>query len=453
MKPKLRTNRLTDAVLPGLWMGLMLGLFACQSAVRAQNFHLLVFADTDDPGLSAPNLMNISYLTEVAETVCQSTGMKNRMVVYKGADFLASRCDQVLATFRPDPNDVVFFYFMGHGWNNAETEEPMLLFKTQGQSPGIANSRNLKTVFEQLRRKGNRLTLAFGESCNSAINDRSRAKKGSGAVMNVSDYNVDQLRNLFLASQGAILLHTCKRGQKSNSSEDGGWFFTSFLDQFKRFTARSYKQQPAQWEPLLLASANATAEYAREQGAVQEPVFRVLTPELVRSVAAVSPTKPTRPMKAATETTELPAPSPPSPETGKSENTATVGEPGNTCAINRTAYNTMRSHLSYLENFRSRVMGMEAEAAANEFRKYYSTDRQEFFHQIPRKLNVGNLASGETKWFADISQETAELLDETAYYLDDPQFRNNAFRKLATPIVNLRSTVERVQDLLRRCKE
>ena len=188
---------------------------------KAQNFHLLVFADTEDPGLSAPNLMNISYLTEMADEVCKSTGMTNKMAVYKGKDFLASRYDQVISSFRPEPNDVVFFYFMGHGWNNSESEEPMLLFRAAGQSPGAANSRNLKVVFEQLRRKGSRLTLAFGESCNSAINDRSRAKPGGGRVMNASEIKVEQLRNLFLKSRAAILLHTCKRGQKSNSAKMG----------------------------------------------------------------------------------------------------------------------------------------------------------------------------------------------------------------------------------------
>lgn len=425
------------------------------STASAQSFHLLVFADTDDPGLSAPNLMNIAYLTEVADSICRTTGLKNRMTVYKGSDFLASRCDQVLTALRPEPNDVVFFYFMGHGWNNSETEEPMLLFKASGQSPGLTNSRNLKAVFEQLRRKGNRLTLAFGESCNSAINDRSRAKKGTGSVMNVSVFNPEQVKNLFLRSRMSILLHTCKRNQKSNSSEDGGWFFTSFLDQLKQFAAKPTRQ-PAQWEPLLLASAQATTEYAREQGAVQEPVFHIMTSAATNPSVTVKPSvAPVRPAAEPVTKTTLKAEIIPVPTSSSAETTAPADadDLGNTCVINRTAYNVIRGHLSFLENFRSRVMTMESETAATEFRKYYSADRQAFFQQVPQKLNVGNLGPAEVKWFEGISQETAELLAETAYYIDDPQFRNNAYSKLAVPIDNLRSTVDRVRDLLRRCKE
>ncbi|MCX6216947.1 caspase family protein [Spirosoma sp.] len=434
-------------------VGLIIFLFSFQPALYAQNFHLLVFADTDDPGLSAPNLMNISFLTEMSETVCQATGLKNRMAVYKGSDFLATRCDQVLTALRPEPNDVVFFYFMGHGWNNSETEEPMLLFKAAGQNPGPANSRNLKAVFEQLRRKGNRLTLAFGESCNSAINDRSRAKPGSVHVMNVSVNNPEQLKKLFLESRMSILLHTCKRNQKSNSSEDGGWFFTSFMEQFKQVVARP-SRQPAQWESLLQASTKATVDFAREQGAVQEPVFHILSAGTASAPTAVKPSRPMPGSVAATTASGTSA----APASDRDNTTGVVdpanaSELGNTCAINRTAYNAMRSHLSFLENFRSRVMTMDREAAAEEFRKYYSTDRKEFFHNAPQKLNVVNLVASEVKWFTERSDETAELLDDVAYYVNDAQFKTTAYSQLAIPIDNLRNTVERVKDLIRRCKE
>ncbi|WP_288427529.1 caspase family protein [uncultured Spirosoma sp.] len=383
--------------------------------------------------------MNIAYLTEMADSVCRRTGLKRRMIVYEGNEFRAGRCDQVLTSLRPEPDDVVFFYFMGHGWNNSETEEPMLLFKTEGQSPGMANSRNLKAIYEQLRRKGNRLILVFGESCNSAINDRSRAKKGSGVVMNVSVFSAEQLRNLFLRSRMTVLLHTCKRNQKSNSSEDGGWFFTSFLDQFKQATAAN-SRQPARWESLLSASAKATAAYAHEQGAVQEPVFRIETQAVVASG------RQTKPPATASELVSTSV----QKEANRPEVTTPAG--GNVCDINRTAFNAVRSHLSYLEAFRAKVTKMNSEEAADEFRHYYSPDRQVFFQQLAQKLNVTQLEPAEAAWFADVGKETSELLEETAYYLDDPHFRNNAYSKLAVPIDNMRSMVDRLQNLLRRCR-
>ncbi|RIV25423.1 hypothetical protein DYU11_08990 [Fibrisoma montanum] len=438
-------------------LGLHLSVFGLIQKTSAQTFHLLIFADTDDPGLSAPNLMNISFLTEMANDVCQATGLKNQMMVFKGKDFLASRCDQVLSNFKPEANDVVFFYFMGHGWNNSETEEPMLLFKTQGQSPGPTNSRNLKAVFEQLRRKGNRLTLAFGESCNSAINDRSKAKGHNTRIMNVSAIQAEQLKNLFLQSRASILLHTCKRGQKSNSSEDGGWFFTSFYDQFKQFTSKSFRQQPAEWRALLSASTQSTIEYAREQGAVQEPVFQIFATETVAgstgaAVATASPvstglSRVDSPSASVLEPSVSPVVTEPvsSPES--------TGDLTGICAINRVAFKALQSHLSYLKNFRGRVSTMEPDAAAEEFRKYYSTDRQEFFRLATQKLNVINLGPEDVAWFTKTCGETAELLDETNDYINDPQFRNIASSKLAIPIDNLGDTVARVQNLLRRCKE
>ncbi|GAB3709645.1 hypothetical protein GCM10027592_45960 [Spirosoma flavus] len=433
-----------------------------QSA-SAQTLHLLVFADTDDPGLSAPNLMNISFLTEMANDVSQATGLKNQMVVYKGKDFLASRCDQVLSSFRPEANDVVFFYFMGHGWNNSETEEPMLLFKTQGQSPGPTNSRNLKAIFDQLRGKGNRLTLAFGESCNSAINDRSKAKGHNSRIMNVSAIRAEQLKHLFLESRASIVLYTCKRGQKSNSSEDGGWFFTSFYDQFKQFTSKSLRQQPAEWQTLLKASTESTVEYAREQGAVQEPVFQVLTskagsPADVASgaVAIATTTGPAKPASTGlprNTASATPASAARPAGTESTSESANAGDLGNVCAINRVAYKTLQSHLVFLEGFRSRVNKMESGAAAEEFRNYYSTDKQEFFQQATKKLNVTELAPVQVNFLTEKCEETAELLDETFYYVDKPQFQTNAWSKLSTPIVNLRATIARIEFLLRHCKE
>lgn len=125
----------------------------------------------------------------------------------------------------------------------------------------------------------------------------------------------------------------------------------------------------------------------------------------------------------------------------------------NICGINRTAFNTLRSQLDYLDKFYKRVLSMEKEAAAEDFRKYYSTDRQEFFRQAPKKLNILKLNPSDVQWFTKTCEETSEILDDIIYYVDDNQFRNTAYSKLPIPIDNLRLTISSLQDLLRLCKE
>ncbi|PSL27448.1 caspase family protein [Dyadobacter jiangsuensis] len=425
---------------------------ASSEPVQSQNFHLIVFADTDDPGLSAPNRMNIANLELIVDTLCGTINLNKHVMIFRGNDFRATKCDQVISTLRPAAEDIVFFYFMGHGWNNSEREEPMLLFKSDGHSPGVTNSRNLGVIFDELRKKGARLTLAFGESCNSAINDRSKAKKGTGIALNVSDVNAEKLKELFLRSNMSIILQSCKRGQKSNSSEDGGWFFGTFIETYKQIVSNSEKQKPT-WEMLLTRTSEATSLYAAEQGARQEPVFHIYPAnnEAARKENSPNTKSPTPAANNTSKNEGIPAPL----QKGEPKKSSVDGHTetgGNKCAINLTAVSVLQQELRWLEKFKKDLLTMGDAKAVEEYKRYYEPGRQEFFKELVKKLNVGQLDASEVQWFSEISQETAEYLDDTAYYLNHPQFTMKASAKLGIPIENLRNAAARIQDLMRDCK-
>lgn len=412
----------------------------------SQTLHLIVFADTDDPGLSAPNKMNIANLELIVDTLCKSINLKNHTSIYKGNDFRAPQCDQVIASLHPAADDVVFFYFMGHGWNNMEREEPMLLFKSEGKSPGLTNSRNLGTIFEQIRKKGSRLTLVFGESCNSAINDRSRAKKGTGIALNVSDVNKEQLRNLFLRSRMNIMVQSCKQGQKSNSSEDGGWFFGSFIETYKETVSGSQKK-PAQWETLLTKTAEATRSYANEQGTLQEPVFRILKSEAATIKKPVEKQKIAQNQKAATaEPAEVSV-------NEKPVTTLTGDDMGNTCLINRNALSLLQQELTWMVNFKKGIHKIDQSQAAEEFQAHYEPGRQDFYKNLVQKLNLQHLKESKVKDFTEKTEETVSYLDDTAFYVNDPQFVMKAEAKLNAPIQNIQTIIAWVKELLNSCQE
>lgn len=431
----------------GHWLAalLLLGQLWTATPAHAQSLHLLVFADTEDPGLSSPNIANTAYLQTLAQEICTNLKLANKMVVYKGPAFEAANCDQVLADFGPGPDDIVFFYFMGHGWNNTQTDTPMLLFRAKGQSPSAVNSRNLSGIFEKLQKKGARLTLAFAESCNSALNDRSRARGITSRIANASDVSTEQLRNLFLRSQMSVLLHACKRGQKSNSSEDGGWFFGSFLESY-RYAVSTRNPEPASWEALLTNSARATADYAVEQGTVQEPVFHIYGKPMANTPALVL--KSGKALKAAGS-----VPVQPDPATGVAgEKTgADVDGLGDVCALNRVAFNVLLEEQAWLNQYYERIQELSKAEAVEQFQKHYDEPHRLFFQQLVQRLNAGGLAATQQKQLIQNGQDIADILDEIADNVKKPDFKMTSRSKLATPIDTIGAIIEQVRGLQRRC--
>ena len=261
MRKKIINIILLNAKLFGILLFLLLSLTS-----YTQTIYAIVVAGTNMPDavLSEGLTKSFKNIDHELELIPQYTNLKLKKYYLTGSDFSGNKLRNTIRNIHCTGNDVIFFYYLGHGfrYNNQTNQWPNIFV---GYNNNITNSqlRNTSIPFQwiinQLNSKGARLTITIDESCNSKINIPTPVEKeikGLGSLaLNIR--NPERYKELFEYSKGTISASSSKPGQTSVvSSDDGGYFTESFLEELKEQTAIS---SSADWRTLLEKTKERTA--------------------------------------------------------------------------------------------------------------------------------------------------------------------------------------------------
>lgn len=161
---------------------------------------------------------------------------------------------------KPGPNDIVVFYYAGHGFRMPKDGRPgpyidlrdVVLDATKRYQD---NSLSTEDIKDMVRKKGARLNLIISESCNDTITktnpmvkEPALAGKKGGFGMNWSTQNC---RDLFLnAMPTTILAAAASPYQLAISNSDfGGYFSTFFRNALE--TNLGYSKANVKWENIF----------------------------------------------------------------------------------------------------------------------------------------------------------------------------------------------------------
>lgn len=178
-----------------------------------------------------------------------------------GRDFNKQTVVNKINTFlTPGPNDIVVFYYAGHGFRMPKDGRPgpyidlrdVVLDRTKRYQD---NSLSTEDIKDMIRKKGARLNLILGECCNDTITktnpmvkEPALAGKKGGFGMNWSTQNC---RDLFLnATPTTILAAAASPYQLAISNSDfGGYFSTFFRNALE--TNLGYSKSNVKWENIF----------------------------------------------------------------------------------------------------------------------------------------------------------------------------------------------------------
>jgi len=260
------------------WCLLILG--ATPQPGRAQTLHFIVFADTDDPKIGTANLKTHTYLAnDLAPAVAKQSGLTLNFTSYTGDQCRPAEFDARLASLTPGPADVVFFYFAGHGWNNRQNNFPSLILGNANTDRATleSSSRNLLDVYERLRAKNARLTIAIGEACNKERSDEPQQPPTSSRqpdYMKNTAYSPERFSRLFRNYRGGLVLASSQRGQLSNCDPKGGLMSIAVQNTLRRLLSDDQKG-PLSWELVLREITRQTEVAAQQAGHRQTPQYRL----------------------------------------------------------------------------------------------------------------------------------------------------------------------------------
>jgi hypothetical protein len=161
---------------------------------------------------------------------------------------------------KPGPNDIVVFYYAGHGFRMPKDNRPgpyidlrdVVLDQFKRYQD---NSLSTEDIKDMIRKKGARLNLIISESCNDTITKTNpmvkeppMAGKKGGLGMNWSTQNV---RDLFLnAMPTTILIAAASPYQLAISNADFGGYFSSFFRNNLEIHM-GYSKTKVKWETIV----------------------------------------------------------------------------------------------------------------------------------------------------------------------------------------------------------
>lgn len=251
---------------------------------------LIVVADTQDEevGVTCEKDKNrtIKNYRELAGFM--QIGFKETVIA--GTDFGKKNVLEAINALKPSPQDIVVFYYTGHGfnYNNKPYQYPLLALRQASFDPLNENSLAMEDIYAALKAKGARLTLVMSDCCNSdpsaiapTMPDIARTRS-TGPV-----WDINNCRQLFFPEKPtAILLTAASKGELAAGNVSfGGFFSYNFKASMDRFLSQFNAMGRVSWEAIAeeakkqtIAKANNTdcdIPNVGKRPCVQNPVFKI----------------------------------------------------------------------------------------------------------------------------------------------------------------------------------
>ena len=238
----------------------------------SNTIHFLLFTDTDDSRVgSAAEQTNRYFQNTFVSKLQRHTDMRVKTYYGSGTNFTLANLNSAIANLRTGSNDVIFFYYAGHGYNRGYSNFPTVTLGRSGE-PISSRRKNLIDIYNTLKGKNHRLLVVMGEACNKIYASRNNFRSGRLAV-NFDPYEDEgrHFRELFVDARGDYLMSSSQRDQLSHlATGQPGYFTCAFRDAFAYYVDRQYNYT-ATWEKVFNKTRTFTTNNAEEIGETQVP--------------------------------------------------------------------------------------------------------------------------------------------------------------------------------------
>ncbi|MEO1410571.1 MAG: caspase family protein [Bacteroidota bacterium] len=235
--------------------------------------HFILFTDTDDSrvGTSCEET-NKYFRNTFVPKLERYSGMQVRTYYRSGSSYFnLSDLNRTIANLSTGSNDVIFFYYAGHGYNRGYSDFPTITLGRSGESIA-SRQKDLIDVYTTLQRKPHRLLLVMAEACNK-VYARRNDMRVSNIVNNFALYQDESrhIKELFVQSRGDYLMSSSGKNQLSHlASGQPGFFTCSFRDAFAHYVDMGYSGT-ATWGKIFNQTKSNTRSNAEQIGEVQVP--------------------------------------------------------------------------------------------------------------------------------------------------------------------------------------
>lgn len=289
---------------------MLLGVMATQ--VQAKTIHWLTFIDTTDPNVGEvdQNTRKILYARwiDLVNASLKEQGYDVNIIDVYGSKTSPENCKNIINDFDCSSEDIVVFYYVGHGTENTGTSKfPLMLMAQTDVNKFIPHD----WVHNKLKSNNPRLTVTISMCCNARQGAPGRIAPSFSA--NYGNAYIDQamsesIKKMFLNYKGDIKITSASPAESSWACDSNigptDFFSLNLLIQFNNILPD--KSSP-DWDSMMREVKSSVFEDVRTcegiqlrfPGTTQTPYWE----SNLTSANRPSPTPPT-----------TPTPTPPNPD-------------------------------------------------------------------------------------------------------------------------------------------
>ncbi len=219
--------------------------------------HAVIVADTNDKNIGKSVDIDRKKLEKFLPSIAKNTGLTLKAQSIYGHRLTRKSVATALNQLSVRPNDVVIFYYSGHGgrMSSKRTKWPSMVIER--------SLLDFDWIIAALKRKNPRFFMAIADSCNNVLDKYSPSRDFFLGTPKPESY-----RQLFLNYRGNVVVSSSKPGQYSwGTSQYGGLFTRAFLGSLNKELASSNPK----WQNIM----QRADEPIKVRQYVQEPQYEL----------------------------------------------------------------------------------------------------------------------------------------------------------------------------------
>ena len=237
---------------------------------KKTKMHLIVLASTKDPHLKNNPLIDarkiISTFSDIANKVL---GIRFSVDSIYGDKYSKASVQKAIKNLNPGKNDIVVFYYTGHGFtdrNYPEKEYPFLDLrdpsKTLYRKDLKTEVLNIEDIYDSIVKKGARLNLILSDCCNDTIAAPKVVAPPPPTGKGIVKYSFENVKALFMSKVPLNYLMTAaSKDERATVTTT----YNSYLTHFFITTLNTYlstEKGTSHWSMVLADTQNQTKFFA-----------------------------------------------------------------------------------------------------------------------------------------------------------------------------------------------
>jgi hypothetical protein len=203
----------------------------------------------------------------------------------KGSKFGKASVETALDNLKPATNDIVIFYYSGHGYSNGQNTTqayPQFDLRQSRFDDITVATLNASDVYNRIKAKNARLNLIITDCCNSNLGLlKPEGKNFAQTAKSLMTWEKSFCYDLFMKSKGSILATAAKKGQYAYGNTDlGGYFTSNIITAMEKHLSKFQNASPT-WDSIIAEAQSATVSLsmsnlcAATTSCRQDPIYFV----------------------------------------------------------------------------------------------------------------------------------------------------------------------------------